>query len=116
MHTHSLSRFTCMLAVSALALCALGSAASFSRVHAGDDRIVLAQASETNAPPAAPAMDHGHDAPATTPAIPDPNPKLNKKRAAFWGVSFMLATSVAFAIFGTWAIKKTPKSGQQRPE
>ncbi len=61
-------------------------------------------------------MDHGHDAPADAPALPDPNPKLNKKRAAFWGVSFMLATSVAFAIFGTWAIKKTPKPGQQRPE
>jgi hypothetical protein len=77
------------------------------------ERIVVAQAVETTPTVADPASGHEH---ATTPALPDPNPKLNKKRAAFWGVSFMLATSLAFAIFGTWAIKKTPKPGQQRPE
>jgi len=116
MHAALFSRLTRMLMVPALALCTLGGTAGFSRVHAGDDRIVVAQASETSAPPDTPAMEHGHAAPSAEPAIPDPNPKLNKKRAAFWGVSFMLATSLAFAVFGAWAIKKTPKSGQQRPE
>ena len=100
-----------------LTLLVLAAGTAFTPAVAMDmavgERIVLAQAVETTPPVADPASTHEH---ATKPALPDPNPKLNKKRASFWGVSFMLATSLAFAIFGTWAIKKTPKPGQQRPD
>ncbi|MBL7647978.1 MAG: hypothetical protein JNK74_17485 [Candidatus Hydrogenedentes bacterium] len=115
MHTITIPRVALIVSFLVLAAGAAVTPAVAKDMSAGD-RIVVAQASETSTPPEAPAMDHGRDAAADAPAIPDPNPKLNKKRAAFWGVTFMLATSLAFAVFGVWAIKKTPKSGQQRPE
>ena len=102
-----------LLAFIMLATCAVVAPAASSAVNVPEVRMVVAQAPTSTPPAAETAANHEHAAPA---AIPDPNPKLNKKRAAFWGVSFMLATSLAFAIFGTWAIKKTPKPGQQRPE
>lgn len=116
MHAPSFPNPARILTVFVLALCAMVAPADSPDFAAANSRFVLAQAAETPPPATAPAIEHGHDAPAEAPALPDPNPKLNKKRAAFWGVSFMLATSLAFAIFGTWAIKKTPKPGQQRPE
>lgn len=65
---------------------------------------------------APPALEQAPGAPTPKEAIPDVMPGLNKKRVAFWGVAFMLSTSLVFAIFGAWAIRKTPKPGQQRPD
>ena len=115
MHAPLVSRLTCTLIVSLLAFGAMGSHASFPSVYADSSRIVLAQASETTAPTESTGMDHGHDTPAVTPALPNLNPRINKKRVAFWGIAFMSATSVAFVVFGVWAMRKAPKPGQQRP-
>lgn len=86
-------------------------------------RIVMTQADQGAAPmPAAQsessaASAHAdHDAPASQPAVPDVLPGLNKKRVAFWGVTFMVISSLVFTVFGAWAIWKTPKPGQQRPD
>lgn len=65
---------------------------------------------------APPALEQASGASAPKEAVPDVLPGLNKKRVAFWGVAFMLSTSLVFAIFGAWAIRKTPKPGQQRPD
>ncbi len=116
MHAPSFPSPARFFTVFVLALCAMVAPADSPDFAAANSRFVLAQAAAPTTPLAEPTDDHGHAAPTAEPAIPDPNPKLNKKRAAFWGVTFMLATSLAFAVFGAWAIKKTPKSGQQRPE
>jgi hypothetical protein len=110
-----LSHFTRILTVSLFALCVVGGTASFSRAYAENSRDVIAQASERTAPTDAPAAEHEHDTPAVTPALPNLNPHINKKRVAFWGVIFMASTSVAFVVFGVWAMRRAPKPGQQRP-
>jgi hypothetical protein len=61
-------------------------------------------------------MDHAPAAPASKSEIPEVLPGLNKKRVAFWGVTFMGVTSLIFVLFGIYAIRKTPKPGQQRPD
>ena len=110
-----LSRFARILTASILASGAIASATSFSSVYAESGLTVLAQASETSTPADAPVAEHGHDTPAASPALPNLNPRINKKRVAFWGIAFMSATSVAFVIFGVWAMRRAPKPGQQRP-
>lgn len=116
MHAPSFPSPARILTVFILAACAVVARAVSPDFAAPNSRFVLAQAAETPPPATAPAIAHGHDTPADAPALPDPNPRLNKKRAAFWGVTFMAATSLVFVAFGAWAIRKTPKPGQQRPD
>lgn len=101
---------------SALTLISLTALADAEPAAAGNHRMIVAQASETAAPVSEPTIDHAPETPMTSDSIPDPKPRLNKKRVAFWGVAFMAATSLAFVGFGVWAIRKAPKPGQPRPE
>ena len=79
-------------------------------------RVLLAQAVEGTAPGAPPAVGQTPGPQSPKAAIPDVLPGLNKKRVAFWGVSFMATTSLIFVAFGAWAIRRAPKPGQKRPD
>lgn len=116
MYVPSVLRVKGLFAILALSVCAVVAQADAVNLRADSGRMVVAQATETTESTGAPAMEHGHDTPRVTPALPNLNPHINKKRVAFWGVVFMTATSVAFVIFGVWAMRKAPKPGQQRPE
>ena len=111
MHATYRPRLARILATVMITVFSAVSMAESPNIGAADRPIVLTQASATTTP----AVEHGHDASPVTPAIPDPAPRLNKKRVAFWGVIFMASTSVAFVIFGVWAMRRAPKPGQQRP-
>lgn len=112
----SFLRPTRVLAIVAIALCSVPVHADFSTSAVSDGRIVLAQAVDGATPSAPPSVGQAPGAPSPKEAIPDVLPGLNKKRVAFWGVAFMLFSSLVFTVFGAWAIWKTPKPGQQRPD
>jgi hypothetical protein len=116
MYMPSVLRAKGVVALLALAVCVVVAPADSAHLQVVGTRMVVAQITDTTVPTDAPALENGHETPASTPALPDPAPRLNKKRVAFWGVVFMLATSAAFVIFGVWAMRKAPKPGQQRPE
>ena len=114
MHAPSFSRPARLIAVIMLAACALTAPAETPVPPGVGSGIVVAQA---EVPPASPpAMDHAPAAPASKSEIPEVLPGINKKRVAFWGVTFMGVTSLIFVLFGIYAIRKTPKPGQQRPD
>jgi len=115
MYIPSVPRFKGLIVATALTLCSLSAVAAPPRVNPDNSRIFVAQVSETNDPTETPAVERGHDGHTATPALPNLNPRINKKRVAFWGIAFMSATSVAFVIFGVWAMRRAPKPGQQRP-
>lgn len=116
MHTPSLTRPARLLATVLIALCSFGVYADFSSVPVTENSVVLAQAVDGATPDAPPVIEQAPATPVKENTVPDLAPGVNKKRVAFWGVTFMLATSLAFIAFGTWAIRKTPKPGQQRPD
>lgn len=78
--------------------------------------VVMAQAVDGATPGTSPSAEAAPGTPSTKEAVPDVLPGLNKKRVAFWGVTFMVISSLVFTVFGAWAIWKTPKPGQQRPD